>query len=69
MCLILTKIIFLFNFNLLKESCFNLNISRLNFMMIVGDNPQTMKTRLKQWAQVVACSVRQSSSSSSSSSS
>ncbi|KAK9049011.1 hypothetical protein SSX86_032023 [Deinandra increscens subsp. villosa] len=34
-----------------------------------GDNPQTMKTRLRQWAQVVACSVRQSSSSSSSSSS
>ncbi|KAH8508498.1 hypothetical protein H0E87_010565 [Populus deltoides] len=29
-----------------------------------GDNPQTVKTRLKQWAQVVACSVRQSSSSS-----
>lgn len=28
-----------------------------------GDNPQTVKTRLKQWAQVVACSVRQSSSS------
>ncbi|KAI7743833.1 hypothetical protein M8C21_026969 [Ambrosia artemisiifolia] len=28
-----------------------------------GDNPQTMKTRLRQWAQVVACSVRQSSSS------
>ncbi|KAJ6735411.1 INSERTASE putative (DUF1685)-RELATED [Salix purpurea] len=27
-----------------------------------GDNPQTVKTRLKQWAQVVACSVRQSSS-------
>lgn len=25
-----------------------------------GDNPQTMRTRLKQWAQVVACSVRQS---------
>ncbi|KAM7251097.1 hypothetical protein ACFE04_022980 [Oxalis oulophora] len=24
-----------------------------------GDNPQTMRTRLKQWAQVVACSVRQ----------
>ncbi|GAV82412.1 DUF1685 domain-containing protein [Cephalotus follicularis] len=24
-----------------------------------GDNPQTVKTRLKQWAQVVACSVRQ----------
>ncbi|KAK1410267.1 hypothetical protein QVD17_36802 [Tagetes erecta] len=34
-----------------------------------GDNPQTMKTRLRQWAQVVACSVRQSSSSSSPSSS
>ncbi|KAI3794087.1 hypothetical protein L1987_36713 [Smallanthus sonchifolius] len=33
-----------------------------------GDNPQTMKTRLRQWAQVVACSVRQSSSPSSSSS-
>ncbi|GMI94091.1 hypothetical protein HRI_003078400 [Hibiscus trionum] len=26
-----------------------------------GDNPQTVKTRLRQWAQVVACSVRQSS--------
>ncbi|XVE82794.1 hypothetical protein DITRI_Ditri16bG0034200 [Diplodiscus trichospermus] len=25
-----------------------------------GDNPQTVKTRLRQWAQVVACSVRQS---------
>ncbi|KAJ0704129.1 hypothetical protein HanPI659440_Chr14g0559241 [Helianthus annuus] len=34
-----------------------------------GDNPQTMKTRLRQWAQVVACSVRQSSTSSSTSSS
>ncbi|XP_071709609.1 uncharacterized protein [Rutidosis leptorrhynchoides] len=29
-------------------------------------NPQTMKTKLRQWAQVVACSVRQSSTSSSS---
>ncbi|KAA8531696.1 hypothetical protein F0562_006587 [Nyssa sinensis] len=27
-----------------------------------GDNPQMVKTRLRQWAQVVACSVRQSSS-------
>ncbi|PSS21281.1 Eukaryotic translation initiation factor 3 subunit A like [Actinidia chinensis var. chinensis] len=26
-----------------------------------GENPQTVKTRLRQWAQVVACSVRQSS--------
>ncbi|KAL8231306.1 hypothetical protein R6Q57_001084 [Mikania cordata] len=26
-----------------------------------GDNPQTVKTRLRQWAQVVACSVRLSS--------
>ncbi|KAK9285715.1 hypothetical protein L1049_024914 [Liquidambar formosana] len=26
-----------------------------------GDNPQVVKTRLRQWAQVVACSVRQSS--------
>ncbi|KAM7520473.1 hypothetical protein LguiB_019435 [Lonicera macranthoides] len=26
----------------------------------LGDNPQTVKTRLRQWAQVVACSVRQS---------
>ncbi|XXG86665.1 hypothetical protein AAC387_Pa11g1516 [Persea americana] len=25
-----------------------------------GDNPQVVKTRLRQWAQVVACSVRQS---------
>lgn len=24
-----------------------------------GDDPETMKLRLKQWAQVVACSVRQ----------
>ncbi|KAK1433068.1 hypothetical protein QVD17_09974 [Tagetes erecta] len=28
-----------------------------------GDNPQTVKTRLRQWAQVVACSVKLSSSS------
>lgn len=26
-----------------------------------GDNPDIVKTRLRQWAQVVACSVRQSS--------
>lgn len=26
-----------------------------------GENPQTMNTRLRQWAQVVACAVRQSS--------
>ncbi|CAK9140984.1 unnamed protein product [Ilex paraguariensis] len=26
-----------------------------------GDDPNKMKTKLKQWAQVVACSVRQSS--------
>ncbi|CAA3015944.1 uncharacterized protein LOC111367858 [Olea europaea var. sylvestris] len=26
-----------------------------------GDDPQTVKTRLRQWAQVVACTVRQSS--------
>ncbi|XP_043714778.1 uncharacterized protein LOC122663142 [Telopea speciosissima] len=26
-----------------------------------GDDPQLVKTRLRQWAQVVACSVRQSS--------
>ncbi|OIV92877.1 hypothetical protein TanjilG_01011 [Lupinus angustifolius] len=25
-----------------------------------GDNPQTVKTRLRQWAQVVACRVRES---------
>ncbi|KAK4367743.1 hypothetical protein RND71_011535 [Anisodus tanguticus] len=25
-----------------------------------GDNPRTVKTRLRQWAQVVACAVRQS---------
>ncbi|KAJ8764309.1 hypothetical protein K2173_006049 [Erythroxylum novogranatense] len=30
-----------------------------------GDNPQTVKTRLRQWAQVVACSVRQFSTSNS----
>ncbi|XP_051144265.1 uncharacterized protein LOC127260547 [Andrographis paniculata] len=29
-----------------------------------GDDPAMVKTRLKQWAQVVACSVRQSSSNS-----
>ncbi|KAA8547191.1 hypothetical protein F0562_003600 [Nyssa sinensis] len=27
-----------------------------------AENPQVVKTRLKQWAQMVACSVRQSSS-------
>ncbi|KAL3722396.1 hypothetical protein ACJRO7_034723 [Eucalyptus globulus] len=27
-----------------------------------GDDPETVKTRLRQWAQIVACSVRQSSS-------
>ncbi|XP_019421664.1 PREDICTED: uncharacterized protein LOC109331550 isoform X2 [Lupinus angustifolius] len=27
---------------------------------MISDNPQTVKTRLRQWAQVVACSVRQS---------
>ncbi|KAK9053235.1 hypothetical protein SSX86_029867 [Deinandra increscens subsp. villosa] len=32
------------------------------FFVDEGDNPQIMKTRLKQWAQVVACSLRQSSS-------
>lgn len=26
-----------------------------------GDDPEIVKTRLRQWAQVVACSVRQSS--------
>ncbi|CAI9110169.1 OLC1v1010148C1 [Oldenlandia corymbosa var. corymbosa] len=26
-----------------------------------GENPQTVKTKLRQWAQVVACTVRQSS--------
>ncbi|XP_030523363.1 uncharacterized protein LOC115736000 [Rhodamnia argentea] len=30
-----------------------------------GDDPETVKTRLRQWAQIVACSVRQSSSPSS----
>ncbi|XP_009761853.1 uncharacterized protein [Nicotiana sylvestris] len=29
-----------------------------------GEDPEMVKTRLRQWAQVVACSVRQSSSSS-----
>ncbi|XP_050208224.1 uncharacterized protein LOC126657561 [Mercurialis annua] len=29
-----------------------------------GENPQTVKTRLRQWAQVVGCSVRQCSNSS-----
>ncbi|XP_030450625.2 uncharacterized protein LOC115672812 [Syzygium oleosum] len=31
-----------------------------------GDDPETVKTRLRQWAQIVACSVRQSPSPSSS---
>lgn len=26
---------------------------------VTGDNPQTVKTRLRHWAQAVACSVRQ----------
>lgn len=42
----------------------------LNLIVVVngeGDNPETVKTRLRQWAQLVACSIHQSSSSSSSS--
>nr|DAD21544.1 TPA_asm: hypothetical protein HUJ06_023007 [Nelumbo nucifera] len=31
-----------------------------SFLNGEGDNPQLVKTRLRQWAQVVACSVRQS---------
>ncbi|RDX61503.1 hypothetical protein CR513_60261, partial [Mucuna pruriens] len=31
-----------------------------NAIFTTGDNPQTVKTRLRQWAQVVACAVRQS---------
>ncbi|PWA66060.1 hypothetical protein CTI12_AA318060 [Artemisia annua] len=34
-------------------------------LLDAGDDPEMMKTRLRQWAQVVACSLRQSSSSSS----
>ncbi|KAL4582292.1 hypothetical protein LXL04_006838 [Taraxacum kok-saghyz] len=37
--------------------------SSAHAIIIRGDNPQTVKTRLRQWAQVVACSVRLSSSS------
>lgn len=36
-------------------------------IFLPGDNPETVKTRLRQWAQLVACSIHQSSSSSSSS--
>ncbi|KAF6139107.1 hypothetical protein GIB67_010833 [Kingdonia uniflora] len=31
-----------------------------NSIFDTGDNPKVVKARLKQWAQVVACSVRQS---------
>lgn len=30
-------------------------------MFLIGDDPETVKTRLKQWARMVACSVRQNS--------
>lgn len=33
--------------------------SETPFICLAGDDPETMKLRLKQWAQVVACSVRQ----------
>nr|GMD08595.1 Protein spire [Ipomoea batatas] len=33
----------------------------LSSMFDLGEDPETVKTKLKQWAQVVACSVRQSS--------
>lgn len=32
-----------------------------NTIFTRGDNPQTVKARLRQWAQVVACTVRQRS--------
>lgn len=35
--------------------------SRENGNGVEGDTPQTVKARLRQWAQVVACTVRQSS--------
>ncbi|XP_010666615.2 uncharacterized protein LOC104883756 [Beta vulgaris subsp. vulgaris] len=34
--------------------------SPLTTMFWPGDDPQTIKTRLRHWAQVVACSVKQS---------
>nr|GLL28521.1 uncharacterized protein LOC109165392 [Ipomoea trifida]GMD05103.1 uncharacterized protein LOC109165392 [Ipomoea batatas] len=33
----------------------------LSSMFDLGEDPETVKAKLKQWAQVVACSVRQSS--------
>ncbi|CAI0553565.1 unnamed protein product [Linum tenue] len=40
-------------------------IGSVGCFVCTGENPQTVKTRLRQWAQVVACSVRQFSGSSS----
>jgi hypothetical protein len=35
--------------------------SLLSVLDVIGDNPQLVKTRLRHWAQVVACSVKHSS--------
>ncbi|KAI3503089.1 hypothetical protein L1887_31525 [Cichorium endivia] len=52
-----------------SESDLSLSLDGPHAIFGQGDDPHTMKTRLRQWAQVVACSLRQSSSSSLSSSS
>ena len=43
-------------FLFVKDSTIN-----LNEILIVGDDPQQVKTKLRHWAQAVACSVIQSS--------
>ncbi|KAD3640918.1 hypothetical protein R6Q59_033209 [Mikania micrantha] len=45
----------------LSDSGLSSSPDNTNAIFGSGDNPQMMKTRLRQWAQVVACSLRQSS--------
>jgi hypothetical protein len=40
----------------------DLVIFLLLFLCYEDDDPETVKARLRQWAQVVGCAVRQSSS-------
>ncbi|KAJ6671225.1 hypothetical protein OIU85_015027 [Salix viminalis] len=40
-------------------SCLSRSASTSSLLSVSGDDPETVKRRLKQWAQFVACSVKQ----------
>ncbi|GAB4848976.1 hypothetical protein Ancab_003789 [Ancistrocladus abbreviatus] len=58
-------------YDTVSKSSSSLSVSDFDFsfpmgsphtMFSPGDDPKTLKTRLRQWAQIVACSVKQSCS-------